>query len=176
MAQGFYVYYKAQTIVLTGSISLGLKGSGSTTVGVLQSDWVQMWSLCPQRITRWNVGANCLFNQVTQTANEKHQSASEWLSPKGKGKPLNKPAHPIRLHQQCGTATLKERLMLLFDGFSGKLFMFSAESLQVGVVGASRNSTLSKFTLRGWNLLRNMKHLSWYFFLPCPCGTPCVQF
>lgn len=45
-----FVYYKAWNILFNGTTSLSLypEGRGRTSVGVLQSDWVQMWSFGPQ--------------------------------------------------------------------------------------------------------------------------------
>lgn len=61
MAHTFYVYYKTWDTLFNGTMSLSLcpEGRGSTLVGVLQSDWVQMWSFGPQRVTRWTGGAHC---------------------------------------------------------------------------------------------------------------------
>lgn len=66
MAHRFYVYYKT---LFNGTISFSLcpEGSGSTSVGVLQSDWVQMGSFGPQRVTRWTGGAHCCIPNLPHT-------------------------------------------------------------------------------------------------------------
>lgn len=83
--------------------------------GVPRSDWGQMWSFGPQRGTRWTAGAHCCICNLPHSShpNTKLKTSKHlWITESQRvEKLLNKPARPIRLHQQCDAVTSQQRLM-----------------------------------------------------------------
>lgn len=86
MSDRFYAY-KAQGTFFNGTIFLSVcpEGKGRTSVGVLQSDWVQMWSSGPGRITRWTGGAHCCVPNLSHSShtNTKLKTSKYVGVPKG---------------------------------------------------------------------------------------------
>lgn len=119
--------------------------------GVLESDWVQMWSQGPQRATRWSLVEPtdvCLtfVSPVTQTQNWKHQSASNYQVPNaGVGRCSGgnfKTSQPTQLG--CiNIVTLRLYSSFPFDvlSFSKNLFKFSNESIKVTRVACHQKVT-----------------------------------